>query len=559
MDKSFAYKHSVVVKSLALMIFLSMVLLLGMEITSFYFISIYEKGTMENYRGSVEMYCTFWDNKLENINNSILTMGSQNSGGDDYRTVCYAKNELDFQTGKMLLIKRMSEIAWSHENEIQFFAYIPSRNVFLKSTNNLVSFDKRITLNEDIQTYINQIHVNNTAQWEYFRSGQEDYFIQTYAMEEGYIGAILMSQTILDELEKNNQIISKSSLTDQWGKVLFTREQDNALTSRDAIELSVPIQHIGSEVKIWVKRQILLRDKSFMLLFSLLTVVMGLLILAFNIRYQVKHVLGPLNMLRSAMVQFSQGMLEVRLHPKKTAHKKTKDEISILFGTFNEMAEQIVHLKIDIYENKIKQEKVERNFLRVQIQPHFYTNILNLIYGLAQVKDYHAIQNLSMATGSYFRYLLGDKGSFVPLGEEVDLVKNYIQIQQIRYAGDLTFSFEMEEGLEHQMVLPMILQTFTENSVKHNITLVPLLQIHVSITEEEGKLRMMIEDNGKGFHEETLDKIRNNENMESNGQHIGMTNMLERLRIFYGDSASISIDSAPGKTTVTIVMPKITN
>ncbi len=221
------------------------------------------------------------------------------------------------------------------------------------------------------------------------------------------------------------------------------------------------------------------------------------------------------------------------------------------------MAEQIVDLKIDVYEAELAREKTESNYMRVQIQPHFYTNILNLIYGLAQLKDFASIQKLSMTTGAYFRYLLGEKGTFVLLREEIQCVKNYIQIQQIRYKDEMEFELNAEEGMERQMVLPMILQTFAENSVKHNIGLVPLLRIRIDISSGNDRIYITVRDNGAGFEPDMLERINKNENISNKGEHIGITNVKERLRIFYGDTASVEINSRPGETLVKVVLPEI--
>ena len=520
--KLFGYKNSVTVKSLALMIILSTAILLGMELISFYYMSVYEKSTMENYRNSLEMYCSYWDNKLDIINNSLLTVTSSSSSDSSYSNVCNSRDELVFQTAKKLLVNRMSDIAWNHENEVLVFVYVPDREVFLKSTNHLVSYDKRLEMDQDIKKYASGIRSYNSTKWDYFKSGTEDFFIQVYRIDGGYIGALVKCQTILD------------------GVV-----QDTAV-------LLIPMTHIDGQLKVEAQRQNLFGDKTTFTFLSLITVSLGLLLLAWNVRYQVKAVLGPLNKLRSVMEKFSRGNLDVRLE-----EKNTNSEIDVLNHTFNEMAEQIVDLKIDVYEAELAREKTESNYMRVQIQPHFYTNILNLIYGLAQLKDFASIQKLSMTTGAYFRYLLGEKGTFVLLREEIQCVKNYIQIQQIRYKDEMEFELNAEEGMERQMVLPMILQTFAENSVKHNIGLVPLLRIRIDISSGNDRIYITVRDNGAGFEPDMLERINKNENISNKGEHIGITNVKERLRIFYGDTASVEINSRPGETLVKVVLPEI--
>ena len=551
--KLFGYKNSVTVKSLALMIILSTAILLGMELISFYYMSVYEKSTMENYRNSLEMYCSYWDNKLDIINNSLLTVTSSSSSDSSYSNVCNSRDELVFQTAKKLLVNRMSDIAWNHENEVLVFVYVPDREVFLKSTNHLVSYDKRLEMDQDIKKYASGIRSYNSTKWDYFKSGTEDFFIQVYRIDGGYIGALVKCQTILDGVVQDNGMVSSIGLTDDEGKITYSlRGEAGGEEKKDTAVLLIPMTHIGGQLKVEAQRQNLFGDKTTFTFLSLITVSLGLFLLAWNVRYQVKAVLGPLNKLRSVMEKFSRGNLDVRLE-----EKNTNSEIDVLNHTFNEMAEQIVDLKIDVYEAELAREKTESNYMRVQIQPHFYTNILNLIYGLAQLKDFASIQKLSMTTGAYFRYLLGEKGTFVLLREEIQCVKNYIQIQQIRYKDEMEFELNAEEGMERQMVLPMILQTFAENSVKHNIGLVPLLRIRIDISSGNDRIYITVRDNGAGFEPDMLERINKNENISNKGEHIGITNVKERLRIFYGDTASVEINSRPGETLVKVVLPEI--
>lgn len=551
--KLFGYKNSVTVKSLALMIILSTAILLGMELISFYYMSVYEKSTMENYRNSLEMYCSYWDNKLDIINNSLLTVTSSSSSDSSYSNVCNSRDELVFQTAKKLLVNRMSDITWNHENEVLVFVYVPDREVFLKSTNHLVSYDKRLEMDQDIKKYASGIRSYNSTKWDYFKSGTEDFFIQVYRIDGGYIGALVKCQTILDGVVQDNGMVSGIGLTDDEGKITYSlRGEAGGEEKKDTAVLLIPMTHIDGQLKVEAQRQNLFGDKTTFTFLSLITVSLGLLLLAWNVRYQVKAVLGPLNKLRSVMEKFSRGNLDVRLE-----EKNTNSEIDVLNHTFNEMAEQIVDLKIDVYEAELAREKTESNYMRVQIQPHFYTNILNLIYGLAQLKDFASIQKLSMTTGAYFRYLLGEKGTFVLLREEIQCVKNYIQIQQIRYKDEMEFELNAEEGMERQMVLPMILQTFAENSVKHNIGLVPLLRIRIDISSGNDRIYITVRDNGAGFEPDMLERINKNENISNKGEHIGITNVKERLRIFYGDTASVEINSRPGETLVKVVLPEI--
>ena len=155
------------------------------------------------------------------------------------------------------------------------------------------------------------------------------------------------------------------------------------------------------------------------------------------------------------MERYSEGEMDTRLKVLNNG-----SQIDLLYKTYNNMADQIQNLKIQVYEKELERQRINSHFLKVQIQPHFYTNILNLIYGMAQMKDFRSIQQLSLVSGKYFRYLLGQKGTFVPLAEELNCLNSYAEIQRYRYQDKFEASMEIQEGLEEQLVLPMTVQTF---------------------------------------------------------------------------------------------------
>ena len=212
----------------------------------------------------------------------------------------------------------------------------------------------------------------------------------------------------------------------------------------------------------------------------------------------------------------------------------------------------------DECEKELERQRARSRFLQVQIQPHFYTNILNLIHGMAQIQDFEEIQKLCRVSAAYFRYLMGQKGTFVPLKEELRCLTSYIEIQHCRYKDMLEIQVNVETEMEDEMILPLVIQTFVGNSVKHNIMLVPHLEIELTVKREgEHDLLILIEDNGLGFKKEILDKINRNESIEEEGEHIGIQNVKERIREFYGEAYELKITSQPGYSEIRILLPRI--
>lgn len=545
-------KSSVIVRSVSILMLVSMAVLVCMEISSFYFTRIYEKNAIHNYQQSLELYCSYWDNKLRMINNSLVSV--INGSGDDnsFWNISNTRDELILQTSKMVLVDELCKLASEQQNEMIFFCYYPEKNIFLKSSNNLLNMEKRKQLDDDIKKYIRDDKQYNSSKWTYLKSDEEEYFMNIYQLFDNYAGAIFKCDTILKEITEENSSVGAMFLEKTNGEVIHYYEKLNFSEQQKSMKFQIDMSYLGYDIHVLVMQKNLLADRRTFVFFSFATILVGIFLLAGNIVFQIKYVLVPVRKLKEAMEKFSCGDLKVRLREETSGN-----EITVLYHTFNEMAEQISRLKIEVYESQLAVEKMQADFLRVQIQPHFYTNILNLIYGLAQLRAYHDIQELSMTTAKYFRYLLGQKGTFVRLREEIECIESYFAIQKMRYEDYLEYSIIVDEELKETMVLPLVLQTFAGNAVKHNITLVPVLKIYIQITKKDTFVCMSVEDNGVGFDSDIMKKILRGEQISRDGEHIGIINVRERLKLFYGEQAEIHITSVRGCTKVEVQIPDI--
>ena len=278
----------------------------------------------------------------------------------------------------------------------------------------------------------------------------------------------------------------------------------------------------------------------------------SLLLIGIALFYQNRAVFRPLLKLKGAMEEFSGGNTEVRLE-----ERASNNEISVLYRTFNHMKDQILNLKIDIYTASLEKQIMYNQFLRVQIQPHFYTNILNLIYTLANAKDFATIQNLTRYMADYFRYLLSLKDDYVWLEEELQCVEYYAQVQRIRYQDRFLLQITCNTDAEREKIPPLVIQTFIENSIKYNVMVVQNLQIALTIEEAEEWLYIEIRDNGVGFAQEILDKLSRDEDIEREGKHIGITNVKNRLHALYENQAVLSVRNLETGCVVMIRIPRI--
>ena len=269
-----------------------------------------------------------------------------------------------------------------------------------------------------------------------------------------------------------------------------------------------------------------------------------------------RWVLHPVRMLTQALEQLRSGDLKVRIPDDAML-----DEFREMMTAFNDMVEEIDDLKIENYEKQLSRQKLEALYLKQQITPHFMINCLNTIYQLTE--NNHAdlarqmLQNLSV----HLRYTLSS-GQTVSLLEELKLVKNYVELSSIRYPGALRLLPSCEESLHNATVVPLMLLNFVENTVKYEVVMGKVLDIHIDVTAREKnqctRLHICIWDTGRGFSEDMLAVLQNLDTyVNSEQEHIGITNVVLRLRQIFPDAAFTFCNRSGAGAQITIDFPYV--
>lgn len=367
---------------------------LVVEISNLYVIRKNQQRAEELYEKSLEYYCGFWEERLKILNRSMLMLMSRENG-EDYNTLCESESRLSVEVSKIMLQAELSRIAEQHENRVWLFVMVPDRNIWVVSGLN----QEEQKIREEIREKIEQEHISNDENWEMLQVQGENYLIQLYHMSDGYVGAAIRDEELLAGLWGEEETADAVEVRQGDGQVIAhlgeSLESGRILTFQRALE--------GTDILLaaLLKDSRLYSSSVYMLVLMLCVISLVLVILSVELGIQKKMVFEPLEMLRQAMERFSGGALEVRLPiPKRNR------QIGRLHQTFNDMTEQIAHLKVSVYEKELERQKMKSNYLRIQIQPHFYANILNLIHGMAQIRDYAGIQKLAKTSAGYFRYLL---------------------------------------------------------------------------------------------------------------------------------------------------------
>ena len=247
-------------------------------------------------------------------------------------------------------------------------------------------------------------------------------------------------------------------------------------------------------------------------------------------------------------------------HPDKRLNMKRTDEIGTVAASLDHMLDEnqrmikeITDSKIRLYETELAQQKMEILAYRNQINPHFLYNTLSCMRDMALIKDEDSIAEMAMALSDIFRYAV--KGSnIVTVSDEVSYIEKYARIIEYRFMGKIMIETNVEEEVLDKPVIRFFLQPLVENSVFHGLE--GQMEdgfVDVNIVSAGERLEVTVKDNGCGMDEETLDNLldRIKNSKESSG--IGLTNVVQRLRLFYGDDYTLNIESKEDEGTVIFI------
>lgn len=240
------------------------------------------------------------------------------------------------------------------------------------------------------------------------------------------------------------------------------------------------------------------------------------------------------------------------------------DEIALMDKKFSHMLEKLDRLIQTNYIQRLENKETQLRNLQLQINPHFLYNTLETISSIAAVEKIFEVSEICQKLGGIFRYSLGkDYQSLVSLKEELEHTKNYIFIQKFRFGNKFEVFYNLEEELLEYQVIRFILQPIVENAILHGI--VPMAgqgSMEISIFQEDELLKIQIADDGIGMSREKQEElnryINSEEDQEDKTKSIGIKNVNQRIKFYFGDSYGISMKSSPNRgSCFTLTLPMI--
>ena len=283
-----------------------------------------------------------------------------------------------------------------------------------------------------------------------------------------------------------------------------------------------------------------------------------------------RDIVTPLTNLAQTAKLVGQGNFHVKVTPIQS-----RDELGIVTGTFNQMVdsldqyvnkiresaekEQEMRARELLMENHLKEARLK--YLQSQINPHFLFNSLNAGVQLAGMEDAEKTSVFIEKMADLFRYNVKKGSEDATIREEVETVENYIYILNVRFAGDIHYDSQVDEGALEHKIPSMILQPLVEHAVNHGIRGIERQgEFRLKIGEQEDRIEIRVEDNGRGMTEKQIREILSGTRVakDSDSTGIGLGNVISRLRLYYGTEQVLQIASE-GEDCGTAVILTIPN
>ena len=492
-------------------------------------------------RSSIEIYADSVNEKLHSVERFMYSTITHN---ESLEKLNHVQTFLEYQENLKKVQTSFAEFEYQNETHMTFLLETDSTDYFINVSNLYIPYEDYLLLKSNLKSLRSDI---SDRKWKNVTTKNSEYLVKSVHYEGKIIYAVISSEDILKPLKKLN--IGNN------GK-LSLKEPNNIPSENYLIHAQNEKTHLPFDIYVLVDYAEVFRNITLLEVFlsavPIIITILSIIIILYIRQWMIK----PITRLTERLSQLgdsippseffiSEGILEI---------DKANDKL-------NKVIFDMQELKIREYHSQLELKKIELNYLKNQIRPHFYLNMLSMIHSMLQTKNYKEIEELTILTSNYLRHLFMANQDFSELKDEVQHIKDYLEIQRIRYGNSIYFSLNYNDDLQNTLVPSLLLQTFIENTIKHGFSFQDLFTILLSIkkvkTENSDYIQICIEDNGPGFSEEILSKLNQKQSLiTEDGHHIGITNTIERLNLLYPNDYTITFENnEEGGAKILLLIP----
>ena len=289
--------------------------------------------------------------------------------------------------------------------------------------------------------------------------------------------------------------------------------------------------------------------------FRMLLIVMSLLLVIIMIAigvYLRRRIVKPLTLLSEASRRIEEGELGV------TVPLNGRDELGRLGQSFSHMSLRLKELIDRTYKEEIELKNAQILALQSRINPHFINNALEAINWQARIEGSESISSMVASLSVLLNATMArENRRLVTLREEMEVAEAYIFFIQQRFGEDLTVIRETEENAMDAILPLLTIQPLLENAVEHGIAPAGGGTVTLRCALDNSCLHIEIINTGRGAKQEDRERIEAALKGQPTGKHLGLANIVNRLRLIYGEQVAITVDTDdPEKTSVRIDVPQ---
>ena len=283
------------------------------------------------------------------------------------------------------------------------------------------------------------------------------------------------------------------------------------------------------------------------------TICLGVIYLI-AIYFVIKQVTNPLYKLQNEMNKIK----DLNYEAKHSSLAGGSKEIIQLEATFNDLMKRIRDLAGKLVEERDNQRKSELKALQNQINPHFLYNTLDSIIYMIDKGESQKAEQMIVALSKFFRISISRGKNIIPLKDEIEHVRNYLLIQKIRFGDQFNYTINVSSGLEGYYCMKLILQPIVENAIEHGLNdALSGGRIDIKAYIDGEFIVLEVTDNGYGISSEKLKEIEKSFQDKNIHRGVGLQNVYQRIKIYYGEKGDIKIHSIEDEgTTISILIPK---
>ena len=290
-------------------------------------------------------------------------------------------------------------------------------------------------------------------------------------------------------------------------------------------------------------------------LFLVFVVAFFLFLLAVINAYISSKITAPIQELEKSVNALEEGELDTQVYTGGSY------EIQHLGRSIGGMARRIQALMNDIVAEHESKRKSEFDTLQSQINPHFLYNTLDIIVWMIENEQKQEAVKVVTALARFFRISLSKGRSIIPVRDELERVRNYLTLQQKRFKNKFIYQIEAQEEVLSLASLKLMLQPLVENAIYHGMEFMDGDgEITVKVERNEDRLCFTIADNGLGMTKEQVEGLLTGETRSASkkGSGIGVKNVNERIRLYFGEDYGLEIFSEPDEgTAIQICLPAV--